>query len=1223
MALWLVDSAVRMRRLVLAGVVGVLALGAVQLDDAPLDVYPEFEPPAVQVHTEALGLSAEEVEELITTPLEQDLLNGIPWLDTIESQSMPGLSAIDMTFEEGTDLYLARQMVAERMTQAAALPNVGTPPVMLQPTASTSRVAMVAMSSSDVSMVEMSVLARWQLRPRLMAIPGVSQVSIWGQRERQLQVQVDPGRLQSNQVTLTQLIETTGNALWVSPLSFVEASTPGTGGFVETPNQRIGVQHVSPITTSDELANIAIQGVTGPPKRLGDVADVLEDHQPLTGDATREGERSLMLVIERFPEADVVKVTEDVETALEAMSAGLTGITVDTDVYRPAGYLESATERLGIAAGLGALLMLVVVGLLTWSWRTVVITAGSVATSIVAALYVLRLGEEPLTAMTLVGLAAVAALVVDDVIGDVAEVRARAEEQRAAGRSDLTALVGAAVIGRRGPLTYATVVAFLAFVPLLFLTGPASEFVRPALLTFVSAALASLLVALIVTPVLVVLLARGGNGNLHVAPFPAWVHRRFDRAAGRSGGRLVPAALALAGLAALLVAGLPSLRSGSLLPDLEDRNVLIRFEAAAGTSLAEMDRITGIAAAELRGLPGVSSVGTHVGRAVGSDEVVDVDASEVWLTVDEDADYSSTLAAVRSAVRGYPGLRTAVRTYADDRVTAVSASTGDDLVVRVSGEDYATLQATAETVSEALRTVEGVVSPQVEPLVSQPTVSVQVDLAAAQRFGLRPGDVRREASALISGLTVGSLYEQQAIFDVVVWGGPQTRANVEQLRDMLVHTPSGQPVRLGDVATVDVTPTPTVVSHDGVRRSLDVTAEVRGREAAEVTADATERLRQITFEDEYLAEVLGDAVERAEAERNVSLAAIAAAVMCFLLLQAATNSWRGAAALFVSAPLAAAGALLAGHLVGGSWSAPVLAACIAVVALAVRQSLVLVRRAQILHSTGGHEPVDALRSAAREQAPPVIIAVLATAALFVPAAVMGGGAGLELLRPFSIALLCGLVTSTLVVLFLVPSLFAAAGGLRPAPVIGPDTPDGEPGGTPVAPAGPAVGTRPSSNDDVPVRPGGTAMRTTRSYGTAALFMAAGLGLAGCSAAASGAEAEDAIAAAASVETDAAGGPARLTLSEEALERLRLETALVQTAGAELSVPYSAVIYDADGGTWTFVELEPGVYQRAPVTIVSVDGELVRLSAGPPPGTEVVTVAAAELVGVEAGISGGE
>src|SRR3954465_2477528 len=279
MMAWLIDSAMRLRRLVGAAVVAVLTLGVVQLRDEPLDVYPEFEPPAVQVHTEALGLSAEEVERLITTPLEQDLLNGIPWLREIHSQSMPGLSAIDLNFQPGTDLFLARQVVQERMSQAAALPNVGNSPKMIQPTASTSRVAMVALRSPDVSLIEMSVLARWQMRPRLMAIPGVAQVSIWGQRERQLQVQVDPERLRRNEVTLTQLIETTGNALWVSPLSFVEASTPGTGGFVEasppgtggfveTPNQRIGVQHVSPITTSEQLADVAIEGVPGTGLRL-------------------------------------------------------------------------------------------------------------------------------------------------------------------------------------------------------------------------------------------------------------------------------------------------------------------------------------------------------------------------------------------------------------------------------------------------------------------------------------------------------------------------------------------------------------------------------------------------------------------------------------------------------------------------------------------------------------------------------------------------------------------------------------------------------------------------------------------------------------------------------------------------------------------------------------------------------------------------------------------
>jgi Cu/Ag efflux pump CusA len=1212
MVAWLIDSAVRMRRLVVAGVVAVLTLGLVQLGNAPVDVYPEFEQSAVQVQTEALGLSAEEVEQLITTPLEQDLLNGIPWLDSIRSQSMPGLSAIDLTFEPGTDLYLARQMVQERMSQAAALPNVGTPPVMVQPTASTSRVAMVGLRSADVSLIEMSVLARWQMRPRLMAIPGVAQVSIWGQRERQLQVRVDPGLLQTKGVTLTQLIETTGNALWVSPLSFVEASTPGTGGFVETPNQRIGVQHVSPITTSEQLGNVAVEGVAGPPVRLQDVAEVVEDHQPLIGDAGHGGEQALMLVVERFPDADVEQVTADVEDALNAMSAGLKGITVDTNLYRPASYLESATGRLGLAVLVGLALLLLAIGMLTWSWRTVVIAFGSIGTSLVAALYVLRLGGSPLTTMTLLGLATAMALVVDDVVGDVVAIRARMDERRATDRDGFVALVGAALVGRRSPLAYATLIALLAVGPLLLLQGTVGAFARPAVLIFVLAVLASFLVAMIVTPVLAVVLFRGGDAEARVPAFSAWVQRAYDGSVGRTGWRVVPAVVGLALLAALVVAGIPQLRSGALLPALDDPNVLVRLEAAPGTSLAEMDRVTDAAAAELRGLAGVESIGTHTGRAVGADEIVDVDASEIWLRIGKDADHDATLAAIRSTVRAYPGLRSEVSTYAEDRVAAVSVSPGNDLVVRVFGEDYATLRSTAEKVSAVLKTVEGVVSPQVEQQVSQPTVSVQVDLGAAQQHGLRPGDVRREVSTLVSGLTVGSLYEQQAIFDVVVWGGPQTRSSVESLQSLLVHTPSGTPVRLGDVAKVTVTPTPTVISHDGVSRSLDVTAQVRGRDAADVAADATSRLQEQTFPFEYRAEVLGDAVERANAQWQLLLAVAAAGVLSFLLLQAGTSSWRIAGVLLLAAPLAAAGVVLVSALAGGLARAALLGALLAIVALTVRQSLCLVRRAQVLVGAGG-TAADALRGAAREQSPAVLVTALGTAAVFLPAAVVGG-AGLELLRPFAFGLLGGLVTSVVVVLVLVPGLVAAGGGLRPPPATGFDAPDGERRGAGI------VRPRHAVREETD-RETGAVMRTVRPWGIASLFVAGSLCLAGCQSVAGAGE--DSAGAPASVQIDPAGGPARLTLIEDAIRRIGLQTAPVGGEAGALVIPYAAVVYDADGGTWTFVQLEPGAYQRSPIAIARVDGDTAVLTAGPQPGSTVVTVGAAELVGVEAGISGGE
>jgi Cu/Ag efflux pump CusA len=428
----------------------------------------------------------------------------------------------------------------------------------------------------------------------------------------------------------------------------------------------------------------------------------------------------------------------------------------------------------------------------------------------------------------------------------------------------------------------------------------------------------------------------------------------------------------------------------------------------------------------------VRSVGTHVGRAVASDRVSDVDTSEIWLTVADDADYTATLTSVRSTMRGYPGLSSDVSTYADDQLAAAGATTGDTLIVRVYGQDLATLRSTAEDVRQEIQTVPGVIAPTVEAQVTEPTIEIQVDLPAARRYGLRPGDVRRDASTLISGLTVGKLYESQAIFDVVLWGGPPTRDSVGSLQALLLDTPSGERVRLGDVAQVRLAANPPVITHDAVSRSLDVTAEVRGRSAGDIAEDVTAHLQRMDFPYEYRAEVVGDAQSRAQTRQWIVVATLVAGLLGFLLLQSATGTWRGAAVLLVTTPFAAVGGLLAAQLTGGVLTGGVLAALVAVAALALRQALVLIRRAQALR-TEGSGVAEAVRWAVHEQAPPVLSAALAAAALVLPASVMGQGAGLELLQPFAVALLAGLVTSLVVVLLVVPGLYPALAGLDPLP----------------------------------------------------------------------------------------------------------------------------------------------------------------------------------------------
>src|SRR6266699_3837659 len=274
---WIVEWGMKFRLFVIASSVALIFVGISQLRAMPVDALPEFAPPYVEVQTEAPGLSASEVEELITLN-QEELLNGTPWLQSIRSTSVPGLSSITLFFQPGTDILRARQLVSERLGLAYALPNVAQPPVILQPLSATSRVMMVGLSSKQVSPLQMSVLARWTIRPAMLSVPGVANVAIWGMRDRQLQVQVDPAKLRANHITLDQIVSTTGNALWVSPLTFLNASTPGSGGWIDGPQQRIEVRHVLPISSPNDLAQVNVEGTT---LRLGDVSKVVEDNQPL------------------------------------------------------------------------------------------------------------------------------------------------------------------------------------------------------------------------------------------------------------------------------------------------------------------------------------------------------------------------------------------------------------------------------------------------------------------------------------------------------------------------------------------------------------------------------------------------------------------------------------------------------------------------------------------------------------------------------------------------------------------------------------------------------------------------------------------------------------------------------------------------------------------------------------------------------------------------------
>ena len=1032
---WIVGWSLRFRRLVVALAAATMIFGITQLRHTPVDLLPEFSPPTVEIQTEALGLSAVEVEQLITAPMEQGLLNGVAFLDVIRSESVPGLSSIELIFEPGTDLLDARQVVAERLTQAHALPNVSKPPQMLQPLSSTSRVMMVRLSSDELSPIDVSVLARWVIGPRLLGVDGVANVAIWGQRERQLQVLVDPERLRDRGVSLGQIVRTAGNALEVSPLSFLEASTPGTGGWIETSNQRLHIFHEQAISTPEELAQVTLEGpqgdavfVGGEPITLGEVTEVVEDHQPLIGDAICRDADCLLLVVEKFPGANTPEVTRAVDAAIDAMRPGLPGVEFDTSIYRPARFIEASFLNLGRALLIGIVLLTAVIGALFFRWRTVLVSLVAISLSSAAAGAVLLLTGVTVNTMILAGLVMALAVLVDDAVVDVESVAQRLHARGVKGDGDPTwRTILAATIERRTAMIYATLVVVAALVPFLFMEGEAGAFLPPLLLTYLLAVVASMVVALTVTPALAAIFLADTPPDHRESPVARRVQRGYDGVSSRIVHRPAPAFVVVGFLVVAGLLALPFLHT-SLRPGLKERDVLVHLGAGSGTSLPRMREVTDRAVRELASLQGVLDAGAHVGRATMSDRTVDVNSGDIWVTLDPSADHDATVAAIDDVVDGYPGLVHDVLTYSDERVTEALQRSEDEIIVRVYGEDPGVLRSKAEELRALLAGIEGVEGPRVELPPEEPALEVEVDLARAQGIGIKPGDVRRAAATLLSGITVGHLFEDQKVFDVVVWGRPEIRQRESDVRGLLIDRPGGGHVRLGEVADVRIAPNATVIRHESVSPYLDVTANVNGRDVGAVTTDVQGAVERIDFPLAHHAELLGGFADQGAARSRILAVSVAAAIGILLLLQAALGSWRLAILALAALPLALAGGGLAAVATGGAFTLGSIAGLIAVLGIAVRGSVVMIggyRRLE--HLDGQSFGPELVVRGTRERLPAALMTAVATGVLLLPFVFAGDAAGLEIVRPMAVVILGGLVSSTLVNLVVVPALYLRFG----------------------------------------------------------------------------------------------------------------------------------------------------------------------------------------------------
>lgn len=1022
---WIVGSSLRLRFIVVAIAAMMMYFGLAQIRDMPVDVFPEFAPPRVEIQTPSLGLSAGEVESLVTVPLEQ-ALQGVENLDEIRSKSVPQLSSIQLIFEPGTDLLESRRLVQERIDAVTSqLPTWASPPFMIQPLSATSRVMKIGLSSTERSLIEMSMISYWTIRERLLRVPGVANVAIWGERLQMLQVQTEPERLAAHDVSMQQVMTATSQALDAGLLQFSTGSLIGTGGFVETPNQRLSIRHVQPITTPAELAQVAVAEKDGRTVRLQDVADVVEDHQPLIGDAVINDGPGLMLIVEKLPWGNTLDITRGVEQAMADLAPGLSGIEVDTTIFRPATFVEMSIENLGLAMLLGFLLVVIIIVAFLFEWRVALISVVTIPLSLMAAVLVLHWRGTTVNTMVLAGLVIALGVIVDDAIIDVENILRRLRQNRREHTGKSTAVVILeASLEVRGPIIYATLIIVASALPVYFLSGLTGAFFKPLALSYTLATLASLVVALTVTPALTLIMLRKSALERRESPLVRWLQGGYQASLARVVNR-PRRAYAAVGVVFLAGAATLPLLGQSLLPSFKERDFLMHWVTDPSASHPEETRVTVRASEELRAIPGVRNFGAHIGQALLMDEVVGVNFGENWISVDPEVDYDKTLAAVQEVVDGYPGIYRDVQTYLKERIREVLTGASEAVVVRLYGEDLNTLRETAQEVQQALSEVDGLVEEHVDLAVDIPQIEVRVDLAAAESHGLKPGDVRRAAGVLVAGEEVGDMFRGGKAYDVQVWSTPETRTSLTSIQQLPIDTPAGDRVLLEEVADVRVAPTPNQIERDQGSRRLDVGANVSdGADLGAIVSDVQDSLQRVQFPLGVHAEVLGEHAERQAAQQRLLTFGAMAAIAIFLLLQAAFGSFRLATLSFLTLPIALVGGVLATLASGGIISLGSLVGFFTVFGIAARNGILMINHFQHLdHVEGVPFGPELVLRGARERLSPILMTSLATGLALVPLVVAGQIPGHEIEHPLAVVILGGLVTSTFLNLFVVPSLY--------------------------------------------------------------------------------------------------------------------------------------------------------------------------------------------------------
>ncbi len=1019
----IVRFSVRYYGIVIALSILLLAYGVFRLSNAGLDIFPEFSPKQVIVQTESQGFSAEQVEVLVTQPIES-AISGLIGLDYLRSESIQGLSIVTATFAENTDVYLNRQMVSERLSSVGTLlpEGVGTPvPVPLASSSAT--VLTIGVRSDSMDMMELRSIVDWTIVPQVLSVSGVADVNVFGGEIKQLQIQIKPEKLRRYGLGIAEVIEAASQATAIKG-----------AGFIENDNQRFTIQTSGDSAKVEDVAKVVIKRKNGNAIQLSDVADVLMAPEPRIGAAAIMGKPAIvMMVIGQFG-ANTLNVSTAVEEVLADLEVVLDkqDIVFYSHLFRPADYIERSLKNITEHLLVGGAFVLIILFIFLFNIRTAFISALAIPLSLVSAAIVLLESGVNLNIMVLGGLGIALGEVVDDAIIDTENIFRRLRENRLlAVPKPISEVVYEASMEVRGSVVYASFIVALVFVPLLTLSGVAGRLFAPLGVSYILAILTSLLVALTVTPALCYLLL--GNSKLPEKDPPLIrlihpIYARFLRLTAKLPTLTIGATLlfCVAGIAII-----PSLGS-RFLPELREGHYIVHTTAMPGTSLEQSIQAGNRLSEAFLKIPGIRSVSQWAGRAERSADTYGSHYSEFEVDFDplSGSEQQEVIDSLRDVLKQFPGLLFEANTFLIERVDETISGYTSPVVVNLYGSELGFLDRKAQAVVEIMRSIEGATDVQMRSPHGTPVLQVRLKHDRLNSLGLRPVEVMDAIQIAYEGKAVGKSYQGNRIYDVSVIIDPEMRSKPEDLSKLPLKTPDGMIVPLTEVATILQVDGRYNILHQGAQRIQTVTCNVRDRDMGQFLKELKSRvLNEIEFEAGAYPEFTGAAIEQVKAREDLILHSLVAAIGVLILIYMAVGRVRYVVIMLLNLPFSLVGGVIAVLLTGATLSVGSMVGFVTLFGITVRNSIMLISHYRYLVEEENLPwNIETLIRGAKERLPSILMTALVTALAMLPIAIDSDNPGREIMGPMAAIIIGGMASSTILNLLILPSIMFHFGG---------------------------------------------------------------------------------------------------------------------------------------------------------------------------------------------------